>query len=53
MHGAAGGTPDPGDTQGGGSNDERRAREDERPDKRNKKPAEKEKTDQEKYGEAT
>jgi len=45
MHGAAGGTPDPGDSEGGGSDDERRGRRDERPDKRNKKPAEKEKTD--------
>jgi len=53
MHGAAGGTPDPGDSEGGGSDDERRGRRDERPDKRNKKPAVKEKTDEEKYREAT
>jgi len=51
MHGAAGGTPDPGDSEGEGSNNERRARRDERPDKRNKKPADKEKTDE--YGDAT
>jgi len=53
MHGAAGGTPDPGDSEGGGRNDERRGRRDERPDKRNKQSSEKEKTDEEKYGEAT
>jgi len=53
MQGAAGGTPDPGDSEGGGSDDERRVRRDERPDKWSKKPAEKEKTDEEKYGEAT
>jgi len=53
MHGAAGGTPDPGDSEGGGSDDERRGRRDERPDKRNKRPPEMEKTDEEKYGEAT
>jgi len=53
MHGAAGGTPDPRDSEGGGNDDERRGRRDERPDKRHKKPAEKEKTDEEKYGEAT
>jgi len=53
MHEAAGGTPDPGDTEGEGSQEERRGRRDDRPDKRNKKPAEKEKTDEEKYGEAT
>jgi len=53
MHGAAGGTPDPEDGEGGGSDDARRGRREERPDKRNKKPAEKEKTDKEKYGEAT
>jgi len=53
MHRAVGGTPDPGDSEGGGSNDERRGRLDERPDKGNKKAAEKEKTDAEKYGEAT
>jgi len=52
MHGAAGGTPDPGDSEGGGSDNERRGRPDEIPDKRNKKPAEKEKIDDEKYGEA-
>jgi len=52
MHGAAGGTLDPGDSEGGGSDDESRGRWDERPDKRNNKPAEKEKTDEEKYGEA-
>jgi len=39
MHGAAGGTPDPGDSEGGGSEDGRQGRRDERPDKRNKKPA--------------
>jgi len=53
MHGAAGGTPDPGESEGEGSDDERRGTRDERPDKRNKKPAEKEQTDEEKYGEAT
>jgi len=53
RHGAAGGTPDPGDSVGRGSDDERRGRRDERPDKRNKKPAEKETTDDEKYGQAT
>jgi len=53
MHGAAGGTPDPGDSEGGGSEDERRGRRDERPDKLNKKPQEKEKTDEEKYAEGT
>jgi len=53
MHGAAGGTPGPGDSEGGGSDDERSGRRDERPDKRNMKPAEKEKIDEEKYGEAT
>jgi len=53
MHGAAGGTPDPGDSRGEGSDDEGRGRRDERPDKRNKKPAEKEKTDEERYAEAT
>ena len=53
MHGEAGGTPDPGDSEGGGSDDERRGRRDERPDKGIKKPAEKEKTAEEKYGEAT
>jgi len=52
MHGAARGTPDPGDSEGGGSDDERRGRRDERPDKRSKKPAEKEKTNEENYGEA-
>jgi len=52
MHEAGGGTPDPGDSEGGGSDDERRGRLFERPDKRNKKPAEKDKTDDEKYGEA-
>jgi len=46
MHGAAGGTPDPGDSEGGGSNGETLGRQDERPDKRNKKPAEKEITDE-------
>ena len=53
MHGAAGGTPDPGDSEGEGSNDERHERLDERPDKRRKRPAEKDKTAEEKYGEAT
>jgi len=53
MYGAAGGTPDPGDSEGGGSDDKRRGRRDERPDKPDKKPPEKEKTDEEKYGEAT
>jgi len=52
MHGAAGGTHDPGDSAGGGSDDERRGRRDERPEKGNKKPAEKEETNEEKYGEA-
>jgi len=33
MHGAAGGTPDLGDSEGEGSDDERRGRRDERPDK--------------------
>jgi len=53
MHGAVGGTPEPGDRHGEGSDDERRGRRGERPDKRNKKPAEKEKTDEKKDGEAT
>ena len=53
MHGAARGTPDPGDSKGGESEDERRGRREERPDKRNKKPAEKEKTDEKKYGEVS
>jgi len=53
MHGAVGGSPDPGDSEGGGSEDERRGRRDERPEKRNKKSAEKEKADEENYGEAT
>jgi len=53
MHGAAGGTPDPGDREGGGSDDDRRGRQDESSNKRNKKPAQKEKTDEGKYGEAT
>jgi len=53
MHGAAGGTPDPEDSEGGGSDHEGQRRRDERPDKGNKKPAEKEKTDDEKYGDAT
>jgi len=52
MHWAAGGTPDPGDGDGGGSDNERRGRREERPDKRIKKPAEKENTGEEKYGEA-
>jgi len=46
MHMAVGVTPDPGDSQGIGSNNERRGRQDERPDKRNKKPTEKDKTDE-------
>ena len=41
MHGAAGGTPDPGDSEGEGSNDERQGRRDDRPHKQSKKPAEK------------
>ena len=53
MHGAAGGAPDHRDSGGGGSDDERRGRPYERPEKRSKKPAEKEKSDAEKYGEAT
>jgi len=53
MHGAAGGTTDPGDSGGEASDDERRGPRDERPDKRNNKPAEKEKPDEEKYGQAT
>jgi len=53
MHGAGGGTPDPGDSEGGGSHDETRERREERPDIQNKKPTDKEKTDEEKYGEAT
>ena len=53
MHGAVGGTPEPGDSEGGESDDERRGRWDKRPHKRNKKRTEKEKTDEEKYGEAT
>jgi len=52
MDGAAGGTPDPRDCEGEGSDDERRGRWDERPDKRNKKPVEKDKTDEESFGEA-
>jgi len=53
MHGAAEGTPDPEESEGEGSDDGRRGRRDERPEKRSKKPAEKEKPDEEKYGEAT
>jgi len=53
MHGAAGGTPDLGDSEGGGSDDERRERLGERPDQQNVKPGDKDKTDEEKYGEAT
>jgi len=49
MHGAAGGTPDPGGSEGEVSEDERGGMRDERPDKRSKKPVEKENTDQEKY----
>jgi len=52
MHGAAGGTRDPGDSEGEGTDDERRGRRDVRPDRRNEKPAEKEKTDEKMYGEA-
>jgi len=55
MHGATGGTPDPGESEGGGSEDERRGSDDERrgrrgerPDRQNKKPADKEKTAEEK-----
>jgi len=53
MPGRGGGTPDPWDGEGGGSDNERRVRQDERPNKRNKKPAEKEKTDKEKCGEVS
>jgi len=53
MHGAVGRTPDPADSERGGSDDERPGSRDKRPDKRNKKPAEQEKTDEEKYGAAT
>jgi len=53
MHVAAEGTPDPGDSEGEGSNDERPWRRDNRPDKPNKRLGEKEKTHQEKYGVAT
>jgi len=53
MHGAAGGPPDPEDSEGGESDDERRGRRDERPYKPNKQAAEKEKTGDGKYGEAT
>jgi len=53
MHGAAGSTPNPGDSEQEGSHDERRGRRVARADKRDKQPAEKEKTDEEKYGEAT
>jgi len=53
MHGAAGGTPDPGDSEGAVSDDERRGRQDERPDQQNKKPAEKEKTNEGAYGDGT
>jgi len=52
MHGAAGCTTDPADSEGGGSDDERSGRRDERPDKQKRKPAVKEKTDEEKYGDA-
>jgi len=50
MHGAAGCTPHPGDSGGEGSGDGGRGR---RNDKQNKKPGAKEKSDVEKYGEAT
>ena len=53
MHGAAGGTPDPGNSEGEGSDDQRRGRRDKRLDKRNKIPAAKEKADEGKYGDAT
>jgi len=53
MHGAAGGTPDHGDSEGEGRDDARRGSRDKRPDKRNNKPREKDKTDMEKYREAT
>jgi len=43
MHGAAGGTPDSGDSEGEGSDNERRGRWDERPNKQNKNPVEKKK----------
>jgi len=52
MHGAAGGTPDPGDSEGEGSDDKRPGRLNERHDKRNTKPAERKQTDEDKYGEA-
>jgi len=53
MHRAAGGTPDPGDSEGEGSDDERQGRQGERPAKENRKPVGKEETDEEKYGDAT
>jgi len=53
MHGAAGGTPDPGDSKGEGSDEKRGARRDERPDKQKKKPAKMDKGDEEKYGGGT
>jgi len=53
MHGAVGGIPDPGDSEGEGSDDERQRRRDIRPDQRKKKRAEKDKTDAVKYGQAT
>jgi len=53
MHGAAGGTPDPGDSEGEGREDEGRGRRDKRPYQPNKKPAEKENSDEEKYWEDT
>jgi len=48
MHWATGGTPDPGDSEGEGTDDTRCGRRDKRPDKQNKNPPEKEKTDEEK-----
>ena len=52
RHGAAGGTPDPGDSHGEGSGAERREWWDETPTKRNKKPGEQEITNDQTYSKA-
>jgi len=49
MRGAAGGTPDPGDSDGEGSGHERPGRRNDKQAKRKTQPAEKEKTGEEKY----
>jgi len=53
MHGAAGGTPNPGNSNREGSSDERRGRRNNKPTKPNKKAAKEKKSDNQKYREAT